>query len=224
MQSWSFRIFQSSVSHDPSEIILICWFAIQETFLIINISVENIVWVSHCVSDASVVHGSFITDLLLAILYLWTLLPLSIEPQVKAQRYLTNTQRLMAANYVVQTELITLSKFAVMMVLNPDHVNTVLGQKHRHVLNHVLFFMCSTWNFGNTRKLTPSLRSGRCQRYDTFVLGLKITCILYITYIFLYIYFSVVQSLGSVKLYYFERRLFCSPRLHLFDQKYCQKQ
>ncbi len=27
--------FQSSVSHDPSEIILICWFAAQETFLII---------------------------------------------------------------------------------------------------------------------------------------------------------------------------------------------
>ncbi len=112
---------------------------------------------SHCVSEASVVHRSFITDLLLAILlYLWTLLPISIEPEVKAQRYLTNTQRLMAANYVVQTELITLSKLPVMMVLNPDHVNTVLGQKHRHVFNHVLFFMCSTWNFGNTWKLTPS--------------------------------------------------------------------
>ncbi len=31
---------QSSESHDPSEIILICWFAAQETFLII-INVEN---------------------------------------------------------------------------------------------------------------------------------------------------------------------------------------
>ncbi len=30
--------FQSSVSRDPSEIILICWFAAQETFII---SVEN---------------------------------------------------------------------------------------------------------------------------------------------------------------------------------------
>jgi len=28
--------FQQSVSHDPSEIILICGFAIQKTFLIIN--------------------------------------------------------------------------------------------------------------------------------------------------------------------------------------------
>ncbi len=32
---------QSSVSHDPSEIILICWFAAQETFLIIIINIEN---------------------------------------------------------------------------------------------------------------------------------------------------------------------------------------
>ncbi len=31
---------QKNVSHDPSEIILICWFAAQETFIIIN--VENI--------------------------------------------------------------------------------------------------------------------------------------------------------------------------------------
>ncbi len=29
-------LIQSSVSHDPSEIIVICWFAAQETFLIIN--------------------------------------------------------------------------------------------------------------------------------------------------------------------------------------------
>ncbi len=38
MQSWIFSIItliQSSVSRDPSEIILICWFAAQETFPII---------------------------------------------------------------------------------------------------------------------------------------------------------------------------------------------
>ncbi len=39
MQSWIFSSHYSSASHDPSEIILICWFAAQETFLIIN--VEN---------------------------------------------------------------------------------------------------------------------------------------------------------------------------------------
>jgi len=33
-------LLQSSVAHDPSEINLICWFAAQETFLVI-ISVEN---------------------------------------------------------------------------------------------------------------------------------------------------------------------------------------
>ncbi len=36
---FSASLLQSSVSHDPSEIILICWFAAQETFMII--SVEN---------------------------------------------------------------------------------------------------------------------------------------------------------------------------------------
>ncbi len=36
---FSASFLQSSVSHDPSEIILICWLAAQETFLIIN--VEN---------------------------------------------------------------------------------------------------------------------------------------------------------------------------------------
>ncbi len=42
-QIWFFNqsILQSSVSHDPSEIILICWFGAQETFFIIN--VENAV-------------------------------------------------------------------------------------------------------------------------------------------------------------------------------------
>ena len=37
---FSASLLQSSVSHDPSEIILICWFAAQETFMII-INVEN---------------------------------------------------------------------------------------------------------------------------------------------------------------------------------------
>ncbi len=37
---FSASLLQSSVSHDPSEIILICWFAAQETFLIV-IGVEN---------------------------------------------------------------------------------------------------------------------------------------------------------------------------------------
>ncbi len=34
------QLLQSLVSHDPSEIILICWFAAQETIIVIN--VENI--------------------------------------------------------------------------------------------------------------------------------------------------------------------------------------
>ncbi len=38
---FSASLLQSSVSHDPSEIILIYWFAAQETFLII-IKLENI--------------------------------------------------------------------------------------------------------------------------------------------------------------------------------------
>ncbi len=37
---FSASFLQSSVSHDPSEIILICWFAAQETFIII-INVES---------------------------------------------------------------------------------------------------------------------------------------------------------------------------------------
>ncbi len=38
---FSASLLQSSVSHDPSEIILICWFDAQETFIIIIINVEN---------------------------------------------------------------------------------------------------------------------------------------------------------------------------------------
>ncbi len=34
---FSASLLQSSVSHDPSEIILICWFAAQETFFKINV-------------------------------------------------------------------------------------------------------------------------------------------------------------------------------------------
>ncbi len=35
------NLLQSSVSHDASEIILICWFGTQDTFLINIINVEN---------------------------------------------------------------------------------------------------------------------------------------------------------------------------------------
>ncbi len=38
---FSSSLLQSSVSHDPPKIILICWFDAQETFLII-INTENI--------------------------------------------------------------------------------------------------------------------------------------------------------------------------------------
>ncbi len=39
---FSASLLQSLVSHDPSEIILICWFAAQETFIIIIIiDIEN---------------------------------------------------------------------------------------------------------------------------------------------------------------------------------------
>ncbi len=34
---FSASLLQFSVSHDPSEIILICWFAVQETFIFINV-------------------------------------------------------------------------------------------------------------------------------------------------------------------------------------------
>ncbi len=37
---FSASLLQSSVSHDPSEFIWICWFTVQETFLLI-INVEN---------------------------------------------------------------------------------------------------------------------------------------------------------------------------------------
>jgi len=39
-----------SVPHDPSEIILICWFGAQETFLIIN--VENILYCHFLIANS----------------------------------------------------------------------------------------------------------------------------------------------------------------------------
>jgi len=33
---FSASLLQSSIWHDPSEIILVCWFGAQETFIIIN--------------------------------------------------------------------------------------------------------------------------------------------------------------------------------------------
>ncbi len=47
---------QKNVSHNPSEIILICWFAAQETFIIIN--VENMCAVNVFV-EAYIVHDSW---------------------------------------------------------------------------------------------------------------------------------------------------------------------
>ncbi len=38
---YSCELLQSSVSHDLSEIILICWFDAQEIIIIIIINVEN---------------------------------------------------------------------------------------------------------------------------------------------------------------------------------------
>jgi len=49
---FSASFLQSSVSHDPSEIFLICWFEAQETFLII-ISVEMLIpcWIKVFISS-----------------------------------------------------------------------------------------------------------------------------------------------------------------------------
>ncbi len=40
-QIFSASLLQSSVSHVPSEIILICWFDPEETFYFIIVNVEN---------------------------------------------------------------------------------------------------------------------------------------------------------------------------------------
>ncbi len=44
MLNWIFSIItQSSMSRDPSEILLIFWFAAQETFMIIIINIKTVV-------------------------------------------------------------------------------------------------------------------------------------------------------------------------------------
>ncbi len=52
---FSASLLQSSVSHDPSEIILICWFAAQETFLIIIINVKKY----RCIFQDSLMNRKF---------------------------------------------------------------------------------------------------------------------------------------------------------------------
>lgn len=42
-----------------------------------------------------------------------------------------------------------------------------LCNRFNHVVCNVLFVMCSIWSFGNTQRSTPSLQSGKCQRYGT---------------------------------------------------------
>ncbi len=58
--AFSASLLQSSVSHNPSEIILKCWFASQETFLII-VNVENRYAVSYIVEtvDTFIFSGFF---------------------------------------------------------------------------------------------------------------------------------------------------------------------
>ncbi len=55
---FSASLLQSSVSHDPSEIIIIYWFAAQETFLII-ISVQNSCAASYFCGNRSIYSGFF---------------------------------------------------------------------------------------------------------------------------------------------------------------------
>ncbi len=52
-------LLQSSVSHDPSEIILMCWFGAQETFLIIivgNIFVEALLKILSWIENSKEKH------------------------------------------------------------------------------------------------------------------------------------------------------------------------
>ncbi len=56
---FSAPLLQSSVSHDLSEIILICWFAVQETFSII-INVEN-----RCAASYFYVNHDFVSGFLM---------------------------------------------------------------------------------------------------------------------------------------------------------------
>ncbi len=68
---FSASLLQSSVSHDPSEIILICWFAAQKTFLIIinvktvvllNIFVETIIYLFRFLWWIEVLKTAFIQN------------------------------------------------------------------------------------------------------------------------------------------------------------------
>ncbi len=43
-QNFQQPLLQSSVSHDPSEIILICWFDSQEAFIILNVENSLLLW------------------------------------------------------------------------------------------------------------------------------------------------------------------------------------
>jgi len=52
---FSASLLQSLVSHDPSEIIVICWFAAQDTFMIIFI-VENRYPASYFMFHAAKMH------------------------------------------------------------------------------------------------------------------------------------------------------------------------
>ncbi len=61
MQSWIFSII-TSVSHDPSEIILICWFAAQEIFLIIS-KAENSFAASYFCGNYDIFFSRFINEL-----------------------------------------------------------------------------------------------------------------------------------------------------------------
>ncbi len=67
-------LLQSSVSHDPSEIILICWFAVQDTFLII-INVENSCAASYffCGNGDHFFQGSLINIQLKRTVFVWNI-------------------------------------------------------------------------------------------------------------------------------------------------------
>ncbi len=56
----SASLLQSSVSHDPSEIILICWFAAQETFLIISWFLENVIFLQDSLMNSKLKRTAFI--------------------------------------------------------------------------------------------------------------------------------------------------------------------
>ncbi len=59
---FSASLLQSSVSHDPSEIILICWFAAQETFIINIIIIINVTVVLVHIFVETFIHFSGLFD------------------------------------------------------------------------------------------------------------------------------------------------------------------